>query len=199
MRHYEIVFMVHPDQSDQVSGMTERYSKTVTDEGGNVHRLEDWGRRQLAYPINKIHKAHYILMNIECSQTALDEITTQFRYNDAVLRNMVIKRKEAVSDMSDIMKQENESRERKARATARMQEEESRYAATKAAEEKAAESEAANAESTDAAEESPVEASADESTDNSEAPAVEEVVETEASEEAETETEASEDEADKAS
>ena len=177
MRHYEIVFMVHPDQSDQVSGMTERYSKTVTDEGGNVHRLEDWGRRQLAYPINKIHKAHYVLMNIECSQAALDDITTQFRYNDAVLRNMVIKRKEAVSDMSDIMKQENESRERKARATARMQEEESRYAATKAAED-----EAADAESTDAAEESPVEASADESTDNSEAPAVEEVVETEASE-----------------
>ncbi len=127
MRHYEIVFMVHPDQSDQVGGMTERYSKIVTDAGGTVHRLEDWGRRQLAYPINKIHKAHYILMNIECAQEALDEITTLFRYNDAVLRNMVIKRKEAVSEMSEIMKQENESRERKARATARMQEEESRY------------------------------------------------------------------------
>src|SRR6056300_392474 len=127
MRHYEIVFMVHPDQSDQVGGMTERYSKIVTDTGGTVHRLEDWGRRQLAYPINKIHKAHYILMNIECAQEALDEITTLFRYNDAVLRNMVIKRKEAVSEMSEIMKQENESRERKARATARMQEEESRY------------------------------------------------------------------------
>jgi len=195
MRHYEIVFMVHPDQSDQVSGMTERYSKTVTDEGGNVHRLEDWGRRQLAYPINKIHKAHYVLMNIECSQAALDDITTQFRYNDAVLRNMVIKRKEAVSDMSDIMKQENESRERKARATARMQEEESRYAATKAAEDEAAD--AADAESSDAAEEPPVEASANESTDSSEAPAVEEVVETEASEEAD--TDASDDEADKAS
>ena len=175
--------------------MTERYSKTVTDEGGNVHRLEDWGRRQLAYPINKIHKAHYVLMNIECSQAALDDITTQFRYNDAVLRNMVIKRKEAVSDMSDIMKQENESRERKARATARMQEEESRYAATKAAEDEAAD--AADAESSDAAEEPPVEASADESTDSSEAPAVEEVVETEASEEAD--TDASDDEADKAS
>ena len=179
MRHYEIVFMVHPDQSDQVAGMNERYCKTVTDDGGNVHRLEDWGRRQLAYPINKIHKAHYVLMNIECTQAALDEITTQFRYNDAVLRNMVIKRKEAVSEMSDIMKQENESRERKARATARMQEEESRYAATKAAEDEAAE-----AESADDAEQTPVEASADESTDNSEAPAVEEVAETDASEEA---------------
>jgi len=107
--------------------MTERYSKIVTDAGGTVHRLEDWGRRQLAYPINKIHKAHYVLMNIECVQEALDEITTLFRYNDAVLRNMVIKRKDAVSEMSEIMKQENESRERKARATARMQEEESRY------------------------------------------------------------------------
>ena len=138
MRHYEIVFMVHPDQSDQVSGMTERYSKIVTDAGGNVHRLEDWGRRQLAYQINKIHKAHYVLMNIECNQEALDEVTTLFRYNDAVLRNMVIKRKEAISDTSDIMKQENESRERKARASARMQEEEARFSAEKKAEKAAA-------------------------------------------------------------
>jgi small subunit ribosomal protein S6 len=125
MRHYEIVFMVHPDQSDQVDGMSERYSKIVTDAGGTVHRLEDWGRRQLAYPINKIHKAHYILMNVECDQASLDEVTTLFRYNDAVLRNLVIKRKEAVTEMSDIMKAENESRERKARASARMQDAES--------------------------------------------------------------------------
>lgn len=123
MRHYEIVFMVHPDQSDQVGGMTDRYSKLVADAGGKVHRLEDWGRRQLAYPINKIHKAHYVLMNVECDQDVLDEITTLFRYNDAVLRNLVIKRKEAITDMSEIMKAENESRERKARASARMQEE----------------------------------------------------------------------------
>ena len=127
MRHYEIEFMVQPDQSDQVGGMTDRYSKIVSDAGGKVHRLEDWGRRQLAYPINKIHKAHYILMNIECDQAALDEVTTLFRYNDAVLRNLVIKRKEAIADMSDIMKLENESRERKARASARMQAEETRY------------------------------------------------------------------------
>jgi small subunit ribosomal protein S6 len=125
MRNYEIVFMVHPDQSDQVGGMTDRYSKLVTDAGGKVHRLEDWGRRQLAYPINKIHKAHYVLMNVECGQDVLDEITTLFRYNDAVLRNLVIKRKDAVSDMSEIMKAENESRERKARASARMAAEES--------------------------------------------------------------------------
>jgi len=123
MRHYEIVFMVHPDQSDQVAGMLDRYSKLVADAGGKIHRLEDWGRRQLAYPINKIHKAHYVLLNIECGQDVLDEITTLFRYNDAVLRNLVIKRKEAITEMSDIMKAENESRERKARASARMQEE----------------------------------------------------------------------------
>jgi len=86
-----------------------------------VHRLEDWGRRQLAYPINKIHKAHYVLLNIECGQDVLDELTTLYRYNDAVLRNLVIKRKEAVTDMSDIMKAENESRERKARVSQRMQ------------------------------------------------------------------------------
>ncbi len=121
MRHYEIVFMVHPDQSDQVPGMIEKYTSLVTDSGGTVHRLEDWGRRQLAYPINKIHKSHYVLMNVECGQEILDELTTLFRYNDAVLRNLVIKRKEAVTDMSDIMKAENESRERKARASQRMQ------------------------------------------------------------------------------
>ena len=123
MRHYEIVFMVHPDQSDQVAGMIEKYTSLVTESGGTMHRLEDWGRRQLAYPINKIHKAHYVLMNVECGSDVLDEITTLFRYNDAVLRNLVIKRKEAVTDMSDIMKAENESRERKARVSQRMQEE----------------------------------------------------------------------------
>ena len=121
MRHYEIVFMVHPDQSDQVPGMIEKYTTLVTESGGTVHRLEDWGRRQLAYPINKIHKAHYVLLNIECGQDVLDELTTLYRYNDAVLRNLVIKRKEAVTDMSDIMKAENESRERKARVSQRMQ------------------------------------------------------------------------------
>ena len=126
MRHYEIVFMVHPDQSDQVAGMTERYTSLVTESGGQVHRLEDWGRRQLAYPINKIHKAHYILMNIECDQAVIDEITTLFRYNDAVLRNLVIKQKEAITEMSLIQKAENENRERKARASQRIQEDEAR-------------------------------------------------------------------------
>jgi small subunit ribosomal protein S6 len=125
MRHYEIVFMVHPDQSEQVGGMIERYTKMIKDSGGNVHRLEDWGRRQLSYPINKIHKAHYVLMNIECGQEVLDELTSIFRYNDAIIRNLVISRNEAVTEMSHIQKAENENRERKARASARVRTEES--------------------------------------------------------------------------
>lgn len=115
MRHYEIVFMVHPDQSEQVPGMIERYSAAIQKDGGQVHRLEDWGRRQLAYPINKIHKAHYILMNVEASNDAMDELTTTFRFNDAVIRNLVIRRDEPVTEESFIMKAEKESRERKSR------------------------------------------------------------------------------------
>ncbi|HEY0963753.1 MAG TPA: 30S ribosomal protein S6 [Pseudomonadales bacterium] len=125
MRHYEIVFMVHPDQSEQVGGMIERYTKMIKDADGAVHRLEDWGRRQLAYPINKIHKAHYVLMNVECGQEVLDELTSIFRYNDAIIRNLVIKRDEAVTEMSHIQKAENENRERKARASQRVRSEES--------------------------------------------------------------------------
>ncbi len=115
MRHYELVFLVHPDQSEQVPGMIERYSNIITQGGGNVHRVEDWGRRQLAYPINKIHKAHYILLNIECTKEVLDEINTAFRFNDAVLRNLIMGRKSADTGESPIMKVENESRERKVR------------------------------------------------------------------------------------
>jgi small subunit ribosomal protein S6 len=115
MRHYELVFLVHPDQSEQVPGMIERYSNMITQGGGNVHRVEDWGRRQLAYPINKIHKAHYILLNIECTKEVLDEINTAFRFNDAVLRNLIMGRKKADTGESPIMKVENESRERKVR------------------------------------------------------------------------------------
>ena len=107
MRHYEIVFLVHPDQSEQVAGMVERYTSVIQAGKGSVHRLEDWGRRQLAYPINKIHKAHYALMNIECDQNTLDELNSSFRYNDAVLRSMVIRRDEPISAESPIMKQEN--------------------------------------------------------------------------------------------
>ncbi|MEM9256499.1 MAG: 30S ribosomal protein S6 [Pseudomonadota bacterium] len=115
MRHYEIVFMVHPDQSEQVPGMIERYSATIQKDGGTVHRLEDWGRRQLAYPINKIHKAHYVLMNVEATASAMDELTTTFRYNDAVIRNLVIRRDDPVTEESFIMKAEKENRERKNR------------------------------------------------------------------------------------
>ena len=122
MRHYEIVFLVHPDQSEQVPGMVERYSASVTESGGTVHRLEDWGRRQLAFPINKIHKAHYVLLNIECTDEALLELTTNFRYNDAVLRNMVVRMDEAVTEESPIMKAEKENRERKQRAERRQEE-----------------------------------------------------------------------------
>ncbi len=115
MRHYEIVFMVHPDQSEQVSSMVERYTTGIQKDGGQVHRLEDWGRRQLAYPINKIHKAHYVLMNVEASNEAMEELTTTFRYNDAVIRNLVIRRNEPVTEESFIMKAEKENRERKSR------------------------------------------------------------------------------------
>ena len=102
MNHYEIVLLFHPDQSEQVPAMLQRYSNTVTEDGGSVHRFEDWGRRQLAYPINDLHKAHYVLWNIECSVAVLEELTTTFRFNDAVLRNLVIKRDEAVLEISPI-------------------------------------------------------------------------------------------------
>ena len=102
MNHYEIVLLFHPDQSEQVPAMMERYTNAVTEGGGSVQRFEDWGRRQLAYSINDLHKAHYILWNIECSVEVLDELTTTFRFNDAVLRNMVIKRKDAVTEISPI-------------------------------------------------------------------------------------------------
>ena len=115
MRHYEIVFLVHPDQSEQVPGMVERYTASVTAGGGSVHRKEDWGRRQLAYPINKIHKAHYILMNVECALETLEEIETAFKFNDAVLRNLIMKRKNPDTEESPLMKIERESKEKKAR------------------------------------------------------------------------------------
>jgi small subunit ribosomal protein S6 len=111
MRHYEIVFLVHPDQSPQVPAMVERYTKAIEDSSGKIHRLEDWGRRQLAYPINKIHKAHYILMNIECGEEAMEELATGFRFNDAVIRNLVIRRDGPVTEESHIMKAESDSRD----------------------------------------------------------------------------------------
>ena len=109
MRHYEIVFLVHPDQSEQVPAMIDRYRAIVEGDGGRVHRLEDWGRRQLAYPIAKVHKAHYVLMNIESSQEALNELKSAFRFNDAVIRDMVLTQKEAITEPSPMGKQREES------------------------------------------------------------------------------------------
>lgn len=103
-QHYEIVFMVHPDQSDQVPAMTQRFTSVVESDGGKVHRLEDWGRRQLAYSIKKLQKAHYVLMNIECTPKALEEINYAFRYNDAIIRNLVLKQKEAITTPSPLLK-----------------------------------------------------------------------------------------------
>ena len=104
MRHYEIVFLVHPDQSEQVAAMVERYRAMITTGGGHIHRLEDWGRRQLAHSINKVHKAHYVLMNIECGQATLTELVGAFRFSDAVLRHLIMGRDDAVSDPSPLIK-----------------------------------------------------------------------------------------------
>lgn len=112
MRHYEVVFLVHPDQSEQVPGMIERYRSSIETRGGVIHRLEDWGRRQLAYPIQKLPKAHYVLMNIECDNEALKELENAFRFNDAVIRNMVLRRKVAITDPSPLVKPKDEKEER---------------------------------------------------------------------------------------
>jgi len=106
MRHYEVVFIVHPDQSEQVPGMVERYRQMVTGRSGKVHRLEDWGRRQLAYPLEKVHKAHYVLMNLECDQEALDELDHAFKFNDAVLRHLIVRMSDAVTAPSPMMREE---------------------------------------------------------------------------------------------
>ncbi|WP_417579567.1 30S ribosomal protein S6 [Nitrincola sp.] len=114
MRHYEIVFLVHPNQSEQVPAMLERYKNLIEGSEGTIHRLEDWGRRQMAYPINNAHKAHYVLMNIECNQETLDELESLFRYNDAVLRSMILRCKEAVTEVSPVKAAESRE-ERKPR------------------------------------------------------------------------------------
>ncbi|WP_426359751.1 30S ribosomal protein S6 [Pseudocolwellia sp. HL-MZ19] len=111
MRHYEIVFMVHPDQSEQVPGMIQRYTDLINAAEGKIHRLEDWGRRQLAYPINKLHKAHYVLINIEAPQSVIDELETSFRYNDVVIRNMIMRTKAAVTEASAMAVAKEDRRE----------------------------------------------------------------------------------------
>jgi small subunit ribosomal protein S6 len=108
MKHYEIVLLVHPDQSEQVPAMLERYRSMIEGKGGHVHRLEDWGRRQLAYPITKIHKAHYILMNIECNREVIEELSSAFRFNDAVIRNLLLSKKKAITEPSPLAKSKDE-------------------------------------------------------------------------------------------
>ena len=111
MRHYEIVFMVHPDRSEQVNAMVERYKGMISQSKGKIHRFEDWGRRQLAYPINKVHKAHYILMNIECDAKTLADIKENFKYNDAIIRNLVLRCDRAITEPSPLVKSKEENRE----------------------------------------------------------------------------------------
>jgi len=117
MKHYEIVFLVHPDQSEQVPAMIERYRSTIETAGGKIHRLEDWGRRQLAYPINKVHKAHYVLMNIECPTETMKELESAFRFNDAVIRNLILIMDEAVTEASPLAKSREEREDRRERSS----------------------------------------------------------------------------------
>jgi small subunit ribosomal protein S6 len=145
MRHYEIIFLVHPDQSEQVPGMVERYKELISTGGGQIHRLEDWGRRHLAYPINKIHKAHYILMNIECSQEVLDELAHNFRFNDAIIRDLVIRCKEAITEESPMKAAQQRDERRPPRPDTRRTE--SPAEKTEVAEETVAEDTAASSES----------------------------------------------------
>jgi len=126
VRHYEVVFLVHPDQSEQVNGMVDRYRILIESNGGAIHRLEDWGRRQLAYPINKVHKAHYVLMNIEVNAATLAELSSAFRFNDAVLRNLIIVRDKALTEPSLMAKAKEDQEERDSERRARNAERESR-------------------------------------------------------------------------
>ena len=190
MRHYEIVFLVHPDQSEQVPAMVEKYQGMVTEAGGQIHRSEDWGRRQLAHPINKIHKAHYALLNVECSFDVIAEIKSAFKFNDAVLRHMVLAREEAVTEASPMAvavaeekakeKEAQQRREAKAAAEAAQRAEEEKAAAEKAAEAPAEEAAAEEAPAEEpAAEDAPAEEPAAE-----EAPAEEPAAEEAPAEEA---------------
>ncbi len=193
MRHYEIVFIVHPDQSEQVPGMIDRYRAMIEREGGTIHRCEDWGRRQLAYPISKIHKGHYVLLNIEVPTAVLEELESAFRFNDAVLRNMILSRKAPETETSKIYEEELKEQERdKERERRREQEMEARRRAREDSAQQAEESEEDQETTEEESESETVEATAEtnesESTDESEdSPAVE--TETESSESEETEEE----------
>jgi|SRR5690606_16592870 len=149
MRHYEVVFLVHPDQSELVSAMLDRYVNIVESSGGTVHRREDWGRRPLAYPIQKVHKAHYALLNVECGQEAIQEIDSAFRFNDAVLRSLIMKRDRAMTEETQFLKEERADRAEKDARERR----DAERAARAAAEESAAEEEPATEAQTDQEEE----------------------------------------------
>ena len=185
LRHYEIVFLVHPDQSEQVPAMVEKYQGIVTGSSGTVHRSEDWGRRQLAHPINKVHKAHYVLMNVECEQPALDEIKGAFRFNDAVLRNLVISRDKAVTEASPMAvavaeekakeREAQERRDAKAAAESAMRAEEPAKEEAAPEEKPAEEAPAAEAKAEEApAEEAKAEEAPAEEAEAEEAPAAKE-------------------------
>ena len=189
MRHYEICFLVHPDQSEQVPAMLERYRGLIEEKGGSIHRLEDWGRRQLAYPIVKLHKAHYVLMNIECDNDTLDELEGVFRFNDAVLRHLTIRRQEAVAEQSEILKA-REEKDRSSRDHSDRRREPSQASPDKVAEETETKTEVeaiADADVTEAASE---EAASEEAAPEEAEVAV--PVESAVAEDAETKTEAGE-------
>jgi len=157
MRHYEIVFLVHPDQSEQVPAMVERYQGMITESGGQVHRHEDWGRRQLAHIINKVHKAHYILLNVECERTVLDELLNAFKFNDAILRHLVIRRDEAITEASPLAKSDEPEQEDRSEAPVTEDAPAEKASAQEAPAEDAAE-DVAEAPAADVAEEEPREA-----------------------------------------
>jgi small subunit ribosomal protein S6 len=183
LRHYEIVLLIHPDQSEQVSGMLERYAAVVTDAGGTVHRQEDWGRRQLAYPINKIHKAHYLLLNIEATDEARKELESLFRFNDAVIRNLIIKQNSAVTEVSKMMVEVEEERKREDERAVERAAEETRM--RKAQEARAAAQVEADAAAAKEAKEAPAEEAPAEEAPAEEAPAEEAPAEEAAAEEEE--------------
>ena len=172
MRHYEIVFLVHPDQSEQVPGMLERYGKLISDAGGAIHRQEDWGRRQLAHSINKVHKAHYLLMNVECDQPTIDEIKGAFKFNDAVLRHLIMRVDDAVSEASPLAKAVDDEKAKERETARRREAKAAAEARAREAEQGAGEAPAEAAAEEAAAEEAPAdEAPAAEATETEEASA----------------------------
>ena len=194
MRHYEIVFLVHPDQSEQVPAMVERYQAMVTEAGGNVHRTEDWGRRQLAHPINKIHKAHYVLLNVEADFAVIEEIKAAFRFNDAVLRNLVIARDKAVTEASPMAVAVAEEKAKEKEAAQRREAKAASEAAMRSDEADKAEADADNAEA-DAEEQDADETAADPEAASEEPAAEEPVAEEPAADAAEVKDESADDEA----